>query len=256
MSWLLLFLPDHYGSLRKFFAYICKVFIHLRCLMKSIASLVLLVLFVSSTVFAQNSDEVTLSKSRGTKVGVGIAIAPGGTFLLTDDDGLISFIPLLLRVPVNLSNVKIEPELGVYNFNVRQEAGPSFDENSGTLLRFGAGLFYNAAVSSDASVYVGPKVGLMSISSTREFSNSSGSSQSSKTETSQTNIFFGAMVGGEYFFSSHFSIGAEAGLEYISKGDEDRTTTPADPDPTPTPETVTSGSEIHTKAALTARFYF
>ena len=228
--------------------------------MKLFSSLVLATVLLSTAAHAQSNDDNTgapSSNARGTKVGIGLALAPSGSFLLTDDDGLITFIPIILRVPVNFSSLKLEPEVGVYTANSRAEAGDNFNENTGTLVRFGAGIFYNTPVSSDASVYVGPKLGLMSISSVSESKSSNSlESFSRKTETSQTNIFFGAMVGGEYFFSQHFSIGAEIGLEYISKGDEETTRTPPEDDPFPTPETENSGSEFHTKSALTARFYF
>jgi hypothetical protein len=231
--------------------------------MKLFSSLILSTLLLATVAKAQSdatTTEPTLSKARGNKVGIGLAIAPSGSFLLTDDDGLISFIPLVLRVPVHFSSVKLEPELGVYTAHTREDEEPAdFSDRTATLLRVGAGMFYNTPVSSDASVYVGPKVGIMTLSTVSENkSSNSFEPQTMKSETSQTNIFFGANVGGEYFFSTHFSIGAEIGLEYVSKGNEESKTTftPADPDPFPTPETTTSGSEFLTKSALTARFYF
>lgn len=226
--------------------------------MKSLACLALTLLVVSSSAFAQteaSAPEPTLSKARGTKVGIGLAIAPAGTFILTDNDGLTSFLPMVLRIPVNISSIKLEPEVGIYSITDKSEQSTSMSENTATLFRIGTGIFYNTPVSSDASVYVGPKFGVMQISTTekRKFS-SQFENEERTTESSQTNIFFSAMVGGEYFLSSHFSIGAEAGFEYISKGDEDITETPVDP--VPTTETTNSGSEIVTKSALTARFYF
>jgi hypothetical protein len=218
-----------------------------------ILSLVIVSFLLASPLLAQDNEEPQLGKSRGTKVGIGIALSPGGIILLDNND-LTSVLPMSLRVPVNISTVKLEPELGIYSFSDKIESNNETSESSGTLLKGGIGFYYNAILSSEASVYVGPKVGITKLSTVSEFGGSVIVDEATVTqEMDRTDIFFGAMVGGEYFFSTRFSVGAEAGFEYVSRGNETRTATP---DTNPSPDPTTSGSELQTKSALTARFYF
>jgi hypothetical protein len=85
------------------------------------------------------------------------------------------------------------------------------------MLRLGVGLFAVRPVDSSFNSYFGPRVGILSTSST---SSSTGSSESKTTET---DFFVGFCLGGEYLLSPHFSMGGEAQLNYISFGNPDRT---------------------------------
>jgi len=68
-----------------------------------------------------------------------------------------------------------------------------------------------------------------------------------------------AVAGGEYFFSSRFSVGGELRLDYVTFGDPEgsQTITPPPPvPPVPVPMVTEDLSVTQTSAQVTVRWYF
>jgi hypothetical protein len=186
-----------------------------------------------------------LGQESQTKVGIGVSLNP--TALFSSGSSSTLFLPVGLTniyIPIMASaNFRIEPEAGIYSESSENTSGSFSSKSSSTILRLGVGLFYVRSSETSFSSYVGPRLGILSTSST---SSSTGSSES---KTSETNFFIGLCVGGEHSFSSHFSIGGEAQLNYISFGNPDRT-------PASTTPSTRSQSVFTNNALMFFRFYF
>jgi hypothetical protein len=103
-------------------------------------------------------------------------------------------------------------------------------------------VFRFVRVGGGTALYVGPRVVMIRESSSTSFTGSPGSS------SHQTNWSFGLAIGGEHFFSPHFSLGGEVQLNYISIGD-----TVYEPSGGPTPST--SNSMITNNGLIFIRLY-
>jgi hypothetical protein len=172
-------------------------------------------------------------------------------------------IPLTFSIPMRFSHFKIEPEIGVYNYSYTLNGSKDStgaingetDNFSATSIRIGVGLYYTQQIAGNLSASIGPRVGIITNSSELDITPPPAETQFDKpstTSTSRTDFFVGLTVGGEYFFSSAFSLGADAGFEYVSLGNQTTTVTPA---VSGTPETTT-GHSFETKEAIVARVYF
>ncbi|RCK72652.1 MAG: hypothetical protein IGBAC_0463 [Ignavibacteriae bacterium] len=153
-----------------------------------------------------------------TKIGVGVSLNP--TALLSTSTSSTLFLPVGLTniyIPIMVSaNFRIEPEAGIYSLSSETSSGSSTRKSSLSILRLAIGLFYVLPAESSFNSYFGPRVGILSTSSTSSFTGST------EAKTSETDFFIGFCVGGEYLFSPHFSAGGEAQLNYISFGNPDR----------------------------------
>ena len=179
-----------------------------------------------------------------SKVGIGVSLNPAAMF--TSGSSTTLYLPVGLTniyIPIMASaNLRIEPEAGIYSMS-SETSGPSSYKSSSTSLRLGIGLFYVQPVESSFDFYVGPRLGILSSSST------SGSTGVPDLKITETDFFIGACVGGEYSFSRHFSIGGEAQLNYISFGNPDWSGTP-------TTVSTRSQSAFTNNALMFFRFYF
>ena len=154
----------------------------------------------------------------GVKVGIGVnliqaTISPdlsgGGNF------GAVALGDIL--VPIHFGQrFKLEPWLGVFRFKEKSEDTGFTSDEKVTQWRFGTGLYFRFPTSESFVPYFGPRVGLMLTSFSDENTFTGGSS---KFELSETDFLIGLALGGEYFFSGHFSLGGEVQLNYISLGE-------------------------------------
>ena len=129
-----------------------------------------------------------------------------------------------LMLPVGFGNIyvpiiagphlKIEPEVGIWRTSSSSSATGSSGSSTSTLLRVGIGVFQFARVGGGTALYIGPRVAMVRSSSS--FTYSGGTPASSH----QTNWSFGLAIGGEHFFSPHFSFGGEVQLNYVKIGDQ------------------------------------
>jgi hypothetical protein len=167
-------------------------------------------LIVSSLSFSQESE---------TKIGLGVSLNP--TALFNSSSSSTMFLPIgftNIYVPITINqSFRIEPEVGIFSQSSETSSGLSSSKYSSTLLRIGVGLFKIQPFEETFHSYVGPRIGILSTSSS---SSSTGSTESSSSEM---DYFVGLSVGGEYLFSTHFGIGGEVQLNYVSFGQPDRT---------------------------------
>lgn len=191
------------------------------------------------------SVSIALAQESQTKVGIGVSLNP--TALFGSGSSSTLFLPVGLTniyIPIMASaNFRIEPEAGIYSLSSETSSGSFSSKSSSSILRLAIGLFYVRPSESSFNSYFGPRVGILSTSSTLS---STGFPES---KTSETDFFIGFCVGGEYLFSSHFSAGGEAQLNYISFGNPDRT-------PAPTTPSTRSQSVLTNNALMFFRWYF
>ena len=134
------------------------------------------------------------SADGNTKVGLGVFFE-GVDSNFGGLDGNVT-----VTVPIHLSSVRLEPQIG-YSRTSRSVTGD--DDESEAVLELGGGVFTTVRTYESASVYAGGRIGLLR------------RSQSSGNATlTETGIFVGPALGGEYYLGDHFSLGAEAGLFY------------------------------------------
>jgi hypothetical protein len=150
------------------------------------------------------------AQPEGTKFGIGVSliqsvIAPDfeelqfGTVALSN-----IYVPIIIG-----SSFKLEPEIGFYRLSEEEDTF----EGTLTQWRFGLGAFYYLPAAASVRVYVGPRVGLQLTSLSAE--------EDVDLEFGETDFVFGLALGGEYFFSDHFSLGGEVQLNYVSLGEPD-----------------------------------
>lgn len=98
--------------------------------------------------------------------------------------------------PIFISNrFRIEPEFGVLGLERNSRSNYNF--------RFGLGLF-PFSLRKSVIIYGGLRFGFI---------------LSTSQDEKKWDIFAGPSFGGEYFFSKHFSLGAETQLNYVSLGE-------------------------------------
>lgn len=136
-------------------------------------------------------------QERQPRIGVGVSLNPTALFV---GPGSTLFLPVgftNIYVPIEVSpTFRLEPEVGIFS--------ASSGSSTTTYFRGGVGLLYVRSIDSSFNIYVGPRIGALSTSST-------GS-------TGVIDFFLGPCVGGEQSFSPHFSIGGEAQLNYVRFG--------------------------------------
>ena len=214
-------------------------------------SLVLCLLFIASISFAQNHLP---------PIGIGVSL----------NANLAS--NYAFHVPINFDHFRLEPEIGVRftssesssNASYTSSSSVSLNDNSARNINIAAGFYYMFGIDHDLYCYVGPRLGVIFVSS--DLMNTSINTDSTLQSTvvddrksHSINYSAGVAIGAEYFFAPHFSAGAEVLLYYYHQGaptiTETRTETP--PNPTPTITTNSnSGSSFNQASSVYLRWYF
>lgn len=191
-----------------------------------------------------SSVSCALGQESQTKVGIGVSLNPAALF--RSGSSSTTFLPVGLAniyIPIMTSaNFRIEPEVGIFSLSSETSA-PYLSKTSSTSLRLGIGLFYVRPSQGSFDFYVGPRLGMLVSSSTSSYPGNP------ESKTSETDLFVGACVGGEYSFSPHFSIGGETQLNYIDYGNPDQT-------PAPPGVSTRSQSAFTSNALMFFRWYF
>ncbi len=186
-----------------------------------------------------------LSQESDSKIGVGVSLNP--TALFSSSSSSTMFLPIGLTniyIPITMGQrFRIEPEVGIYSQSSEIKSGPSTSKSSSTIFRLGFGLLKIHPYEDAVNTYFGSRVGILSLSST---SSSTGSPDASTTET---DFYIGFVVGGEHMLSSHFGIGGEVQLNYVSFGQPERT-------PASTTTSERSQSMITNNALMFFRWYY
>jgi hypothetical protein len=159
------------------------------------------------------------SPAAGGKMGFGVSLGMGEQTTVTDDQS--GFYPdESLRSTFYLTfdgeRFKFEPEIGFRRFRVTVEGEDWEGDSRATFLRIGAGLF-RKTVLDRTSTYYGIRAGIENGSARFEYADDFFNEEETYA-ISQSNWYLGPAVGAEHFFSSRFSIGAEAQLIYTSYG--------------------------------------
>ena len=230
-------------------------------------------LLLSTLAFSQIKNK--------NRVGLGVSIDPATighiSYYSNSSSPVVQEVeaPILFYIPVNITDsIRIEPLFGLRSSNNTTTDHSQYvygNTNSNSIttntvkisaIVAGIRVYYYQPLSENFALYVGPK---FSVSfQTLEFQsedlsnyNANYTYRSNGTKTNETDLTYGIIVGGEYFPVSHFSLGAEANINYTVFGDPKVTETNI-------PETtsyVTDTKEreyhqIHTDALIFVRWYF
>jgi hypothetical protein len=116
-------------------------------------------------------------------------------------------------IPIILSEgFRLEPEVGIFRAKNTQELSGDKIESTATQYRFGVGIFPQSIFES-STLYYGARVGYLSLN-LREDETFGGTTTTD--EATASGFFVAPAVGGEYFFSNSFCVGAEAQVLYAS----------------------------------------
>jgi hypothetical protein len=132
------------------------------------------------------------------QVGVGVSIDPFAAAAFTS--GAAPTPTVEVYVPINLMpKLRLEPSLGIFTNDV----------NTGTSTRdvtLGVGLFYVQRLAAPFDLYMGGRLKL----------NFAHTETTAGGSDSGTDVLLAGALGGEHYFSPHFSLGAEAQLGFRS----------------------------------------
>lgn len=210
--------------------------------------LAFLFLSLSPTLFlwSQETQPPAEGTESKTQFGIGVSLNPNALIAL--GTGVEFFLPIgftNIYVPIMPSpGFRIEPDAGIFSTSSETSGGGSTSKSSSSFLRVGVGLFLVSSPEPSFNAYAGPRLGLLSVSSS-----SSLSGGGPENKSSEMDFFIGFCVGGEYLFSQHFSVGGEAQVNYISFGNPDRT-------PAPTTPSTRTQSMITNNAVVFFRWYY
>lgn len=208
-------------------------------------------LFLATTLPASAQEGTghahTSNKDFHIGIGAGLSllspiILAGGTTLFAGPFGGGSLV-----IPLDIAGVvRIEPEVAIFHYG----EGDNDNFDSATSAKVGVGVFYMFGIGGDAQGTVGARLGPQFATTYSE----DDIPMVGRTETTRSAVNFaaGPALGGEYFPSDYFSIGAEAQLNFIYIGEESITVDPG-PDPGGNDET---GFAVHTNALIYARAFF
>jgi hypothetical protein len=219
-------------------------------------SLFILIIFigVSSISSAQEASQPI--------IGLGAGIIP------------FSNTTYFIHVPITFQHMRINPELGFSASSSNYSSSSSYSSSStvstsngkSTNIRIGTGLYYLYPPDNSVDIYFGPRGGIVLSSSTRDSKDIySDSTQGKETVTehtkeTSTDYFVGGAIGGEYYFSKHFSIGAEIQLTYLHEGEptieHSRTADPPNADYNTSYNSTSQYSSFGIATLLLVRWFF
>lgn len=179
--------------------------------MKTLAlSTLVALLFVSTVAAAQRNT---------LYVGIGVALNPVAIVVNNTD----MFLPVGLMniyVPLQISpHLRVEPECGILSIRDNTTGNNAIQQQTWQYVRFGTGVFYTWQPIASTQLYTGVRGGLLRHTTARETTNDI----IPKRESAQWSYYTGLCLGGEYYFSPHFSLGAEAQLYYVYIGNRNST---------------------------------
>lgn len=199
---------------------------------------------------AANAQAPTPTQDGQTRFGVGISLAPSA-LVLAGSNQQSSYLPIGLGdlfFPILIGrSFKLEAEAGILKASSETSSNGSTSTAKGTSLRLGVGAFKVMPLPGGATqMYIGPRVLLVSTSVSASYSSGGFSSDQS---TDQTDWVIGLALGGEHFFTPHFSLGGELQVNYVTFGTPSHT-------PSSGSEPSVSQSLISTNGLPLLRAYF
>jgi hypothetical protein len=194
-----------------------------------------LALLVSSGLGAQ---EKTRSIGLGTSISPGALMVPGESELIVFQTGFNSILIPIRWISLMRGKSEQTVQTGTNTFGTAT--------SSITTTRIGVGILKHLAKRENLEPYVGPRLGSIRTTSKSK----SPFSTNSQEQTIKTKDWFLSAVGGaQYFFSPHFTIGAEAQLIYTKLGSEERT-------PSTSTQQESTRSTLGTTGLAILRFYY
>jgi len=196
--------------------------------------------------------------AQGTKVvpglGLGIDVGESPLELIGSPGGTTAN----LLVPIMIGKrFRLQPWVGYLRASLKFTS-PTFTSNSHfRRLTLGLAAHYLFPVKDALRIYLGGGIGFGW--NKAEDRSSGGQGTSFVSTEKRTDRLLNAVAGGEYFFSSRFSIGGEIRLDYVTFGDPEfsQTITPPPPvPPVPPPPTSEDLSVTQTSAQVMVRWYF
>ena len=180
--------------------------------------------------------------------GIGAAVYPGqipGD--LQDKFQAPAFVDLIAPVQIG-PHIRIEAALGLYWYSGNETLINGVAESDAReLVRTSMGVFYTWNADKNLLCYFGGRLGIYSSES--QISYTPQNTVNANYEEHWAAFYAGASFGMEYYFSNHFSLGAELQLNHVGYGAPVVHEQPV--------STIDSTQEAwSTNAALTARFYF
>ena len=204
--------------------------------MKKFLSILLSFVFLIAATSVQSQ-----STDHKRKYGFGLTLSEVSKLNTTIDSRLPT---QTILIPIRLTNkIRIEPEIGFLQF--KRE---SSDENSKSQLterikQLGVGICQLTSQNS-FEFYYGARFGYISYSSKDEYVSGNFID---RDEESGSGFYISPVLGGEYYFSKHFSVGGEVQLKYSDLDFEEGIGTDKE---------ETSLSRISTSGIICIRIYF
>lgn len=226
--------------------------------MKKLNLLLLVIfLFTSNLMYAQEE-----TPQNSVRVGVGITLVDMKELLVTLAGGAVE-IPNFY-IPIDISpSVRITPEIGY--FQTTQEYSSEYKgdyfsdkcehETKTSMYQIGLGILAKKS-TKDINLYYGIRGGLMHVSVKEEgkctyvYDNywyTETETERYDDEETTSGFYVGPVIGGEYFLSDRFSLGAEVQFKYCSYSIEEEDSEDND---------EYSVSSLSTKPLVFVRFYF
>jgi len=205
-----------------------------------------ILLFLSLTLFQAQRAMAQETVRFGIGVGVSPLAIAGDVESKFTAGGFENFY-----FPIQIGPyIKVEPEIGLYFFTtdqtVQDSSGSVIEHTARQIVRTGIGVFYTWRPDSVFTMYLGGRTGILS--SERQITHSRQSSIAN-FDRNWAVYYAGAGLGAEYFFSHHFSLGAELQLTHFGFG-----VPVIKSDPNPTEDFTQNATSTNT--VLFARFYF
>ncbi len=184
----------------------------------------------------------------GRRLGIGLTFNPANLIVL--DNNQLTVMPAGFNnflVPIELTpQVTLEPEFGILSTKSSASSGGSTSSSTVSSLRLGAGFLVGFLERGGLRPYIGPRAGIIRSSYETGYTYPGGGNKNSAT---QTNYYVSGVIGAQYFFSRHFSLGGEVQLTYLEEGKRHE-------DPPPTYPMDLSGHTIGTSGLIIVRCFF
>jgi hypothetical protein len=148
-----------------------------------------------------------------TQVGIGVAIVDLQKLFEMSTSGGVGANASITVPIITAPGFRIEPEVGYFSASSSADITGTTAEETATSWTIGVGIFPQT-VFSDFTLYYGGRVGYLTQKLTQEFG-------TSKDEETTSGFFIAPAIGGEYYFSDHFSIGAEALIVFATLTNEE-----------------------------------
>jgi hypothetical protein len=214
--------------------------------MRRAATLATLVLLAGLPLTAQ---EAPPRVERAGAIGIGLTLNPA--VLLAFDETDFLMVPGLntFLVPIRVNpRLTLEPEFGLFRYSIETTGSSGSSSSDFSNLRIGVGALTSFRTRGGLTPYAGPRAGIVRNRTSNHFSGGGGAPSDYKTK--RDDWYVSAVLGAQYHFSPHFSLGGGVQATRTSIGDEEE----SPPSGFPSPDT--KFIIIGTSGLIMLRFFF